>query len=78
METRLFIQSMMPREDFHYSHKIGRTLASWPSLYDDVLDYTYAAVNRLFLYEIDSPTEPMRRFADLVLRSVREIDFRVR
>src|SRR6267143_3556102 len=45
------------------------------SLYDDVLDYTYAAVNRLFLYEIDSPTEPMRRFADLVLRSVREIDF---
>ncbi len=45
------------------------------SLYDDVLDYIYAAVNRLFLYEVDSPTEPMRRFADLVLKSVREIDF---
>ena len=44
------------------------------SFYDDVLDYIYAAVNRLFLYEIDSPTEPMRRFADLILRSVREID----
>jgi predicted phosphate transport protein (TIGR00153 family) len=45
------------------------------SLYDDVLDYIYAAVNRLFLYEVDSQTEPMRRFADLVLKSVREIDF---
>jgi len=45
------------------------------SLYDDVLDYIYAAVNRLFLYEIELPTEPMRRFADLVLKSVREIDF---
>lgn len=44
------------------------------SFYDDVLDYIYAAVNRLYLYEIDSPTEPMRRFADLILRSVREID----
>ena len=45
------------------------------SLYDDVLDYIYAATNRLYLYEIDSPTEPMKRFADLVLRSVREIEF---
>ena len=44
------------------------------SFYDDVLDYIYAAVNRLYLYEIDSPTEPMRRFADLILKSVREID----
>ena len=45
------------------------------SLYDDVLDYIYAVVNRLYLYEVDSSTEPMRRFADLVLKSVREIDF---
>ncbi len=29
----------------------------------------------LFLYEVDSPTETMRRLADLVLKSVREIDF---
>src|SRR5439155_3479478 len=28
------------------------------SLYDDVLDYIYAAVNRLYLYEISSSTEP--------------------
>ena len=45
------------------------------SLYDDVIDYIYAVVNRLYLYEVDSSTEPMRRFADLVLKSVREIDF---
>ena len=45
------------------------------SLYDDVLDYTYAVANRLFLYEIRTPTEPMRRFADLVVKSVEEIDF---
>src|SRR5436189_3352631 len=45
------------------------------SLYDDVLDYIYAVVNRLFLYEVDLATEPMRRFADLVLNSVRELDF---
>ena len=44
------------------------------SLYDDVLDYIYAVVNRLFLYEIDSPTEPMRRFTDTVVKSVQEID----
>jgi len=45
------------------------------SLYDDVLDYIYAAVNRLYLYEISSPTEPMRRFTELVVKSVQEIDF---
>jgi predicted phosphate transport protein (TIGR00153 family) len=45
------------------------------SFYDDVLDYIYAAVNRLYLYEVESPTETMRRFADLILKSVREIDF---
>ena len=45
------------------------------SLYDDVLDYIYAAVNRLYLYEIGSPTEPMRKFTELVVKSVREIDF---
>src|SRR5438046_8847198 len=45
------------------------------SLYDDVLDYIYAAVNRLYLYEISSPTEPMRRFTELVVKSVQAIDF---
>jgi uncharacterized protein len=45
------------------------------SLYDDVLDYINAVANRLYLYEIRSPTEPMRRFTDLVVKSVQEIDF---
>lgn len=45
------------------------------SLYDDVLDYIYAVVNRLYLYEIDSPTEPMRKFTDIVVKSAQEIDF---
>jgi predicted phosphate transport protein (TIGR00153 family) len=45
------------------------------SLYDDVLDYTYAVANRLYLYEIRSPTEPMMRLSDLVVKSVEEIDF---
>ena len=45
------------------------------SLYDDVLDYIYAAVNRIYLYEVSSPTEPMRKFTELVVKSVREIDF---
>ncbi len=44
------------------------------SLYDDVLDYIYAVVNRLYLYEIELPTDPMRRFADIVVKSVEEID----
>ncbi len=45
------------------------------SLYDDVLDYIYAVVNRLYLYEIQRPTEPMRKFTDIVVKSVQEIDF---
>ena len=45
------------------------------SLYDDVLDYIEAVANRLYLYEIRSPTEPMRRFTDIVVKSVEEIDF---
>ncbi len=44
------------------------------SLYDDVLDYIYAVANRLYLYEVEAPTEPMRRFTDLVVKSVVEID----
>lgn len=45
------------------------------SLYDDVLDFTYATVNRLYLYEIVTPTEAMRKLTDLVVKSVEQIDF---
>lgn len=44
------------------------------SLYDDVLDYIYAVANRLFLYEIQSPTETMQKFTEIVVKSVEEID----
>ena len=44
------------------------------SLYDDVLDLIYGVVNRLYLYEIKRPTAVMHQFADLVFKSVREID----
>ncbi len=49
-------------------------IAKLASLYDDVLDYTYAVVNRLYLYEIDAPTEAMRKFAEIIMKSVEEID----
>ncbi len=44
------------------------------SLYDDVIDYVYAVANRLYLYEIQAPTEAMKRFTDIVVKSVEEID----
>jgi predicted phosphate transport protein (TIGR00153 family) len=50
-------------------------IAKLASLYDDVLDYIEAVVSRLYLYEIEKPTETMRKFADLVTKTVEEIDF---
>ena len=50
-------------------------IAKLASLYDDVLDFIDAAVNRLYLYEIEKPTEPMLKFAELVAKTVEEIDF---
>jgi predicted phosphate transport protein (TIGR00153 family) len=44
------------------------------SSYDDVLDHIYAAANKLALYEVGEPTIVMKQFADIVLRSVEEID----
>ncbi len=49
-------------------------IAKLASLYDDVLDYTYAIVNRLYLYEIDAPTEAMKKFTEIIIKSVEEID----
>lgn len=45
------------------------------SLYDDVLDYIFGVVNRLYVYEIRESTPIMRRFADIIVKSVNEIDF---
>ncbi len=49
-------------------------IAKLASLYDDVLDFTYAVANRLYLYEIDAPTEAMRKFTEIIIKSVEEID----
>ncbi|MBI3840944.1 MAG: DUF47 family protein [Thaumarchaeota archaeon] len=48
-------------------------LTKLASLYDDVLDYSYAVMNRLVLYEITGPTEVMVRMAGIVRASVEEI-----
>ena len=42
------------------------------SLYDDVLDYMYAVMNRIVLFEITGPTDPMRQFAEIVRASVEQ------
>ena len=44
------------------------------SLYDDVLDLIDAVAERLRTYEITTPTEAMKKFAQLVLRSVEEVN----
>lgn len=43
------------------------------SLYDDVLDFSYAVINRLVLYEVGASTPSMRRFAGIVRESVDEL-----
>jgi predicted phosphate transport protein (TIGR00153 family) len=44
------------------------------SLYDDVLDYCYAVINRLVLYQVKAPTDIMRSFARQVKQSVDHIN----
>jgi len=44
------------------------------SLYDDVLDFIEAVANRLFLYEIKQPTPAMIHLAEIIVKSVGEID----
>ena len=48
-------------------------LTKLASLYDDVLDYMYAVMNRIVLFEIKGPTESMVRFAGIVRESVEQI-----
>lgn len=48
-------------------------LTKLASLYDDVLDYMYAIMNRLVLFEIKESTESMVKFAAIVRASVEEI-----
>lgn len=48
-------------------------LTKLASLYDDVLDYMYAVMNRLVLFEIKGPTEAMKQFTGIVRASVEQI-----
>lgn len=48
-------------------------LTKLASLYDDVLDFMYAVMNRIVLYEIKAPTDSMLRFARVVLASVEQV-----
>lgn len=42
--------------------------------YDDVLDFMYATVNRIFIYDIKRIDETMKEIAQLILESCRQLD----
>lgn len=44
------------------------------TLYDDVLDYIFATVNRLCLYKIKKPTPAMLEFAQIIKKQVTHIN----
>ena len=41
--------------------------------YDDVLDFMYLVMNRLVLFEIKAPTQPMIEFAGIIRESVEQL-----
>lgn len=43
------------------------------SEYDDVLDFMYAVMNRLVLFEMKGPTQPMIEFTGIVRQSVEQL-----
>jgi len=43
------------------------------SLYDDTLDYMFAVMSKLVLYEVQGPTEPMIKFAGIIRQSIQEL-----
>jgi len=49
-------------------------LTKLASLYDDVLDFMYAVMNRLVLFEIKGPTQSMIEFTGIVRASVEQIN----
>jgi uncharacterized protein len=44
------------------------------SLYDDTLDFMFAVMNKLVVYEVQGTTEPMIRFAGIVRQSIQELN----
>lgn len=49
-------------------------ISNLTKLLDDILDYIYAASNRIYLYEIKGSTETMKRFSDVILKSAVEVE----
>ena len=43
------------------------------SLYDDTLDFMFAVMNKLVLYEVEGTTEPMIMFAGIIRQSIEEL-----
>jgi uncharacterized protein len=41
--------------------------------YDTIIDYIYATINRFYLYRIESPDEPMKKFATIVEKCAEEL-----
>ena len=49
-------------------------ISSLAKAFDDVVDYIYAASNRLYLYEITKPSVEMRKFAEVLKSQTRELE----
>ncbi|MFQ6010735.1 MAG: DUF47 domain-containing protein [Nitrososphaerales archaeon] len=45
---------------------------------DDILDHIYEVINRIYLFNIKSPTDTMREFAETVHSAAREVDMTIR
>lgn len=43
------------------------------SLYDDTVDFMFAVINKLVIYEVQGTTEPMIKFAGIVRQSIEEL-----
>ena len=49
-------------------------LSALSKLLDDILDFIYAAGNRIYLFEVKSSTETMKHFSDVILKSAVEVE----
>jgi predicted phosphate transport protein (TIGR00153 family) len=50
-----------------------KDLTRLASLYDDTLDFMFAVINKLVLYEVQGPTEAMVRLVGIVRQSIEEL-----
>ena len=45
---------------------------------DDILDHIYEVINRIYLFNIKSPTDTMRQFAETVYSATQEVDVTIK